>query len=98
MGHNIRSVSTSGLSAKSTDNSWSGPEADSNRVSNTAGDISDWRGLAVKDSYISTGSWVMLGISVWSSEASDTGTGSCIGDEVFTATCIGGEMSTLSNV
>ncbi len=39
-GHDIGSVSTSGLSAKSTDSSWSRPEDNSNGAPNTAGGIS----------------------------------------------------------
>ncbi len=49
-GHISGSVSMSGLSVKSPDNSWSGPEGDSNGASNTAGDTSVWAGLVVKDS------------------------------------------------
>ncbi len=67
------SVSTSGLSVKSADNFWSGPEGDSNGASNTASDTSGRAGLAVKDSSLSTGSSVMLGISIWGSAISVTG-------------------------
>ena len=97
-GHDTGSVSTSGLSVKSTDKSWSGPEGDSNGASNTAGDTSGWSGLMVKDSFISTGFSVVLGISIWGPAISATEAGSGIGVEVSTGSCIGGEMSTMANV
>ncbi len=61
VGHVSGSVSASGLSVNSPENSWSGPEGNSNRASNTMGAISGWAGLVVKDSSISTGSSVRLG-------------------------------------
>ncbi len=61
-GHVSGSVSTSGLSVKSLENSWFGPEGDSNGASNTMGATPGQAGLAVKDSYISTGSSVVQGI------------------------------------
>ncbi len=96
-GHDTRSVSTSGLSVKSTDNSWSGSEGDSNGVSNTAGDTSGQEGLVVNDSSISTGPSVVLGISIWGSAISATGAGSGIGVAVSTGSCIRGVMSTMLN-
>ncbi len=92
-GHDIGSVSTSGLSVESTGNSWSGPEGDSNGASNTAGDISSGEGFL----YLH---WlpVVLGISIWGSAILATGTGSGIGVEVFTGSCSGGGMSTVANV
>ncbi len=56
--HNIGSISTSGLLVKATVNSWSGPEGNSNGVSNTAGCTSGWAGLAVKDSSLSLAIWL----------------------------------------
>ena len=96
-GHDIGSISTSGLLAKSTDNSWSGPEGDSYGVSNTAGGTSGWSGLVVKDPSISTGSSVVLGISAWGSATSVIGAGSCIGGGVSIGAGSGGEMSTIAN-
>ena len=96
--HNIGSISTSGLLVKATVNSWSGPEGNSNGVSNTAGCTSGWAGLAVKDSSISTGYLVVLGISVWGSAISATEAGSGIGGEISTGSCIRGGMSTMANV
>ncbi len=83
-GHDTGSVSTSGLSVKSTDKSWSRPEGDSNGASNTADDTSGWAGLVVKDSSISTGSSVVLGILTWGSAISATGAGSGIGAKAST--------------
>ncbi len=96
-GHVSRSASTSGLSVKSPDNFCSGPEGDSNGASNTAGATSGRAGLAVKDSSISTGSSVVLGIAIWGSEISATGAGSGPGDELSTGSCTGGVMSTTFN-
>ena len=97
-GHVSGSVSTSGLSVKSMDNSGSGPEGNSNRASNTAGDTLGWAGLAVKDFSISTGSSVVLGISIWGSAISATGAGSVTGGEISTGSCTGGGMSAMLNV
>ena len=97
-GHDIGSVSTSGLSVKPTDNSWSGPEGDSKGASNNASGISGCGALAVKDSPISTGSSVVLEISVWGPAILATGAGSGIEGEISTGSCIGGEMSTMANV
>ncbi len=97
-GHVSGAVSTSGLSVKSPDNSWSGPEGDSNGASNTAGDTSCRAGLAVKDSSISTGSYVVLAISIWGSVTSATGADSGTRGEISTGSCTGGGMSAMLNV
>ncbi len=89
-GHVSGSVSTSGLSVKSPGNSWSGPEDNSNGASNTAGATLGQLGLAVKDSSISTGSPVVLGISIRGSAISATGVGSGTGAEISTGLCTGG--------
>ena len=74
-GHVSGSVSASGLSVKSSENSWSGPEGNSNGASNTTGATSGRAGLVVKDSSIPTGSSVVLGISARGSVTSAAGAG-----------------------